>query len=159
MIDAKRPFPWPILSVLLLAVLVACAPAGPTGVQAEAQIAPPGGAARVWFIRQFELGESIGLAPQVYVNGAPLIGAVAGTAFTRDLPPGTYTFSVETCSRDTNQSQTLALAPGTQTFLEIQVLSSFTSPDCRASGTFYVRQILPQTAQFYLQQVTYLGPR
>ena len=37
-----------------------------------------------------------------------------GTIFYRDFAPGTYTFSVDTCGTDMNQSSTLKLLPGVQ---------------------------------------------
>jgi len=145
--------------LLLLPALFGCTAAGPSGAQAEASVPAPLGLARVWVLRQFEPGENVGRSPWVYVNGTALSQAAAGTVFYRDLAPGTYTFSVETCGRDTNQAQTLGLTPGTQTFLEIQSLVSFTPGDCLPPETFYVRQIQPRWAQLYLPQLAYLGPR
>ncbi len=146
-----------------LAMLGGCAPAslaaGPTVVQIAAQIPPiPAGLARVWFLRQFEPGESL-RTPMIFVNGAALASSLPGTAFYRDVVPGTYTFSVETCTVDTNQAATLGLAPGAQIDLEIQSLSSFYAYGCLPADTFYVRVIAPARAQLYFPQLTYLGAR
>jgi hypothetical protein len=126
----------------------------------QAQIPPvPAGSARVWVVRQFQPGLGIQWSPMTYVNGAPLASAYAGTAFYRDLTPGTYTFTVDSCTRDFSQARTLDLAAGMQVDLEIQVLSSISSWGCFDPNTFYVRQITPQVAEYYFGQVRYAGPR
>ena len=115
----------------------------------------PPGVARVWFLRQFQPGESLQM-PMIYVNGAPLAASQPGTMFFRDFPPGSYAFSVETCTQDFNQTATPTLVPGSETYLEVQSLSTFRSWDCIAD-TFYVRAIPAEWAQRYFQQLTYLG--
>jgi hypothetical protein len=123
---------------------------------ASAVIPPiPAGAARIWFLRQFEPSESL-QTPMIFVNGAPLASSQPGTVFFRDFAPATYAFSVETCSRDFNQLARISLTPGSATYLEIQSLTSFTSPDCM-DDTFYVRAIPAERAQRYFLQLTYLG--
>jgi hypothetical protein len=119
---------------------------------------PPPGLARVWFLRQYEPGESLA-TPWIYINGQPLTTSQPGTIFYRDLAPGTYAFTVDTCGRDVNQFQTLTLAPGSRIELEIQSLSSFTPPDCPVPETFYVRPVAPRFLQLYLPQLAYLGAR
>jgi hypothetical protein len=131
----------------------------PSALAQTAQLAPPPpGLARVWFLRQYEPGESLA-SPWIYINDAPLAASQPGTIFYRDLVPGTYTFTVDTCGRDTNQAQTLQLAPGNQANLEVQSLSSFTPPDCPFKWTFYVRPVAPRFLQLYLPHLAYLGPR
>ena len=127
---------------------------------AQAEQAPPisPGYARVWVLRQYEPSESL-RTPMIYLNGAPLTNSQPGTVFYRDLPAGTYNFSVESCTPDTGQAQTLNLAPGSQVDLEVQSLSSFHAWGCLVAETFYVRQIDPARAQLYLPQLAYLGPR
>ncbi len=139
--------------------LLGCA-SEPTVTAVQAQIpAVPAGLARVWVLRQFEPGLGVQWSPMTYVNGAPLDSAYAGTAFYRDLTPGTYTFTVDSCTRDFNQAQTLELSAGMQVDLEVQVLSSVSSWGCFDPNTFYVRQIPPERAQSYLAQVRYTGSR
>ena len=133
--------------------------AGPTVAQIAATIPPPApGLARVWFLRQYQPGESL-RTPMMFVSGAPLANSVPGTALFRDFPPGAYTFSVETCTLDTNQATALSLVPGSQVVLEVQSLSSFSWVDCPRDFTFYMRPIPPERAQLYYTQLTYLGPR
>src|SRR4051812_43296190 len=97
-----------------MAVLIGSTPnstalAGASVVQSAGQIAPPQpGLARVWIIRQFQPGETL-RAPMVYINGTPVALAEPGTAFYRDLPPGTYRFTVDSCTRDTGQATDLSL--------------------------------------------------
>ena len=142
------------------------APAGSDSAWAQAQVPqavplppPPPGLARVWFLRQFEPGENLSL-PTIYVNGAPISASVPGTIFYRNFPPGTYTFTVDTCGADANQFPTVQLVPGAQAEFEIQSLQSFTPPDCpRDAGTFYVRPVQPRFLQMYLPQLAYLGAR
>ena len=120
--------------------------------------AAPTGVARVFFFRQFQPAVSL-RTPMIYVNQAPLTNSQPGTVFYRDFAPGTYTFSVETCTVDSNQAATLNLAPGAQVDLEIQALNSFNSWGCHADETFYVRAITPAMSQYYQTQVANLGPR
>jgi hypothetical protein len=154
----------PILFRALLLVigalqLSACA-FEPSQSVAQTQVPPsPAGSARVWVLRQFEPGLGVQWTPMTYVNGAPLGSSYAGTAFYRDLPPGIYKFTVESCTTDFNQSQTLQLTPGMQADLEVQVLNSIAAWGCYDPNAFYIRQIPPQRAQFYFTQVRYVGPR
>jgi hypothetical protein len=143
-------------AVLALCACAPCSLAAPAQAQQGPAIAP--GYARVWFLRQYEPSESL-RTPMMYVNGAPLGNSQPGTLFYRDLPAGTYSFSVESCTPDTGQVATLNLAPGNQVDLEIQSLSSFHAWGCFVKETFYVRQIDPARAQLYLPQLAYLGPR
>ena len=120
---------------------------------------PPPGMARVWFLRQFEPAENLS-TPWIFVNGSPMTTSQPGTIFYRDFPPGTYTFSVETCGRDVNQFPVVQLVPGIQAEFEVQSLQSFTPPDCpRGAGTFYLRPVSPRFLQLYLPQLANLGPR
>lgn len=118
----------------------------------------PAGAARVWFLRQFQPSEGL-RTPTIFVNGAPFAGSQPGTVFYRDFPPGKYTFSVETCTHDTNQDTTLTLPPGSETGLEVQSLSSFRSLGCVNNTTFYIRPIPARWAQVYFPQLAFLGAR
>jgi hypothetical protein len=156
---------------LLVALAVLAASAAMRGAAAPAALAadpvapavariPPiaSGMARVWFLRQFVPSEGL-RTPMIFVNGAPLASSLSGTVFYRDFAAGAYTFTVETCTIDSNQAAALNLAPGSQTDLEIQSLSSFYSWGCLANDTFYVRPISPAWAQTYFPQLTYLGAR
>ena len=118
------------------------------------------GEARVWFIRQFEPAESLA-RPMIYANGAPLAPSEPGGRFYRDFAPGTYGFSVDSYGRDSNQSTTLQLTAGGETYLEVQSNRSWASSgDHTERDTFYVRIPSPYfLTKFYLPQITYLGAR
>jgi len=132
----------------------------PTVSASEARIPPvPPGLARVWVLRQFSPGLATQWAPITYVNGAILAPSYAGTAFYRDVAPGTYDFTVASCIHDFNSAQSLQLASGMQADLEVQVLSDFGTSGCFDPNTYYVRQIPRERAQYYFQQVRYLGSR
>jgi hypothetical protein len=152
-----------LIGALLLGVFIPQLPAcvlDPSTAVVSAEIpAPPAGLARIWVLRQFEPGLGVQWSPMTYVNGWPIAPAYAGTAFYRDLPPGTYIFTVDSCTRDFDQAQTLQLTAGMQADLEVQVLSSIASLGCFDPNAFYIRQIPPERAQFYMGQVRYLGSR
>jgi hypothetical protein len=140
---------WSIgLALIGLGLAVLGADAG-TAPVADANIAQmvgrippiPAGVAWVWFLRQFEPSESL-QTPMIFVNGAALASSQPGTIFFRDFAPGIYAFAVETCSHDFNQVARTSLTPGSETYLEIQSLTSFTSPDC-IDDTFHVRASRP----------------
>jgi hypothetical protein len=85
---------------------------GPTLAAAISQ-APPirAGLARVWFLRQFEPGESLA-TPIISANGVPVGESLPGTVFLRDFTPGTYTFTVPSYGVDFGQAATVQLAAG-----------------------------------------------
>jgi hypothetical protein len=122
--------------------------------QIAAVPAIPPGVARVWFLRQFQ-PDSLQM-PMIYVNGASLASSQPGTTFFHDFSPGSYAFSVETCTQDFNQVATPNLTPGSETFLEVQSLKDFRDWDC-ITDTFYVRAIPIDRAQLYFPQLRYLG--
>jgi hypothetical protein len=158
-ISSVRSLIWAPLLGVSIAQLVGCA-SEPTVAAAEAQIPPvPAGLARVWVLRQFEPGLGVQWSPMTYVNNSPLASAYAGTAVYRDVTPGTYIFTVDSCTPDFNQAQTLQLTAGMRADLEVQVLSDFASWGCFDPNTFYIRQIPPEWAKFYFGQVRYVGSR
>ena len=132
---------------------------GPTLAAAVSQ-APPlqSGLARVWFLRQFEPAESLA-TPIISANGMPVGESLPGTVFLRDFMPGTYTFTVPSYGVDFGQAATVQLAPGTQTFLEVQSLRSWAGAggDNFQRDTLYVRAISPYWAEKYFPTLKYLG--
>ena len=130
---------------------------------AEAQtpaLAP--GMARVWFLRPAgSLNGNVWAAtPEIYANGAAVGEIPAGTDFYRDFPPGTYRFTVQPYGLPTGAADTVWLAPGTQTYLEIQWVSSWEEgyPEAGfsfAPNTFGILTMSPQLAQAYLPTLTY----
>ena len=146
----------PLVGLCLL-VLASLAPQ-PLVTAAEAQTpAPAPGTARVWFLRPAGSldGNVWAAAPMIYANGTPIGDIPAGTDFYRDFPPGTYRFTMQPYGLPTGQADTVQLAPGTQTYLQIQWVASwqYGYPEGGwgfASNTFGIRPMSPQLARAYL---------
>ena len=67
----------------------------------------------------------MGSKPEIYANGAPVGDIPVGSKFYRDFRPGTYRFTVQSYGLPTGAADTVYLAPGTQTYLEIEWLASW----------------------------------
>ncbi len=133
-----------------------------------AQVPPlPSGMARVWFFRPSltpQFGAVQAFSPRIYVNGAPIAAIPPGTDFYRDFPPGTYRFTVEPYGLPTGQGTTLQLAAGTQDFLQVDWIASWTQgyPEAGwsfAPNTFGILSMSPQVAEAYIPTLAYLGQR
>ena len=132
---------------------------GPTLAAAVSQTPPiHAGLARVWFLRQFEPGESLA-TPIISANGVPVGESLPGTVFLRDFTPGTYTFTVPSYGVDFGQAATVQLTAGTQTYLEVQSLRSWAGAggDNFQRDTLYVRAISPYWAEKYFPTLTFLS--
>ena len=88
-----------------------------------------------------------------------------GTVFYRDVTPGTYTFTVEPYGGlPTGQADTVKLAPGTHTYLQVQWLPSWQVgyPEATwsdAPNTFGILTMSAHLAQAYIPTMTNLGQR
>jgi hypothetical protein len=146
---------------LLNLFLVTLASLAPQAAEAQTPALAPG-MARVWFLRSegsFN-GNVWAAEPVVYANGAPVGDIPAGTEFYRDFRPGTYRFTVQSYGLPTGVADTVYLAPGTQTYLEIEWLASWEEgyPEegySFAPNTFGILTMSPQLAQAYLPSLTY----
>lgn len=164
----KRRVAVPLLLALCLGADAAAAQVA-TPMQSMAQpsgpYAPNSGAARVWFLwpSESQVGYDVGAMPTIYANGTPVGAIRGGTEFYRDFPPGTYQFSIEPVGQPTGQRATVQLAPGSQTFLEVQWNPTW--EEGYASGTglmshsFFIIPMPPQLAQAYLPTLANLGAR
>ena len=146
---------------LSLVALVDFAPKPAAATEAQAPALAPG-MARVWFLRPAgSLNGNVWAAePMIYANGTPVGDIPAGSAFYRDFRPGTYRFAVQPYGLPTSQADTVALAPGTQTYLEVQWLASWEEgyPEAGfsfAPNTFGILTMSPQLAQAYLPSLNY----
>ena len=158
----------PLLLAQAVVGLSGCAPqATVTTSQAQIPAIAPG-TARVWFFRGWDSpsgqGFVYGAAPTIYANGVPVGEIRTGTAFFRDFPPGTHSFTVEPIGLPTPQAASVQLAAGTQSCLQVQWVASwqFGYPEADfsfAPNTFGVLTASPQVAQAYLPTLTYLGQR
>ena len=147
------------LGFCLLPLLPSCAPSG-SGLQAYAPasaLAP--GAARVWFLRTKDPQEQFG-DPIIYANGNQVGRSIPGIAFYHDFPPGPHAFAVQSYGLNAGQpiqKDTVQLAPGTQTYLEILWGGSWLE-GVPGGATFYVRTLPPELDQAYLRMLTDKGP-
>lgn len=123
------------------------------GAPAAAQIAsaaPPPGAARIWFYRNYEPYGSRNYT-SVSLNGAP-VGQVPpeGTVFYRDVAPGRYHVTVASEGKDANQDSFVELAPGQQAFVKILASNTLDTGGDKAIYSldfFYARLVPEQLAQ------------
>jgi hypothetical protein len=154
----------PFVFSLALAVLGAM----PVPATAAPDAGPPavsGGAARVWFLRPLDgtNGDVEGAAPEIYANRTPIAALPAGSKFFRDFPAGTYQFTVQPYGEPTGAADSVRLAPGSETYLQVQWAASWEEGYPGGSGpdshSFFVLTMSPQLAQAYLQSLTYLGQR
>ena len=155
-----------LLLGLCLVTFAGCAEA--TATVSPGQVAPgKPGMALVWFFRGAltpQLGAVTAFSPQIYANGAPVAAIAPGTTFYRDFAPGTYRFTVQPLGLPTPQAATLQLAPGTQYYLQVDWIQSWTQGYPPASwsfapNTFGILQMNPQVAQAYIPTLAYLGER
>ncbi|HUC10834.1 MAG TPA: hypothetical protein VL985_10480 [Stellaceae bacterium] len=151
---------------LCLSGFFGCAEA--TTIVSPAQAPPPKpGMARVWFFRPSltpQFGAVTAFSPEIFANGTPVAAIAPGTTFYRDFAPGIYRFMVQPYGLPTSQTTTLQLAPGTQDYLQVDWISSWTQgyPEAGWSfspNTFGILSASPQVAQAYIQTLAYLGDR
>ncbi len=151
------------LSLYLLAI-GGCAPQ-PTAATSQAQIpAVDPGMARVWFFRQTDPpgGNVFAATPTVTANDAPIAQIAQGTIFFHNFPPGRYKFKVQPYGTPTGERDTLQLAPGTQTYLQIEWVPNWQTGSSVGGSSFVVQTTSPEIAQPYLpylRTLTNLGQR
>ena len=150
-----------IIATMLALSLAASANLAPKAVAAAAK-GQTSAMARVWFLRPAGSlnGNVWAAAPMIYANRAPVANIRAGTEFYRDFAPGTYRFTVQPYGLPTGEADTVHLAPGTQTYLQVQWAASwqYGYPQAGwgfAPNTFVIRTMSPQLAQAYLPTLTY----
>ena len=141
--------------------LVSCAPGGGgSALQSYAPVAAqPPGTARVWFMHTNDPQEQAG-DPIIYANGNQVGRSIPGIAFYKDFPPGTYAFSVQSYGLNAArpvQRDTVQLAPGSQTYLEILWGASWVVGTA-GGATYYVRTLPPELSSAYLKMLTDKGP-
>jgi hypothetical protein len=109
---------------------------------------PPPGYGRIWIYRYYEPYVSLA-TPYVRFNGRIVGVSEPGAAFYREVPPGNYYVTVDSEGRDVYQFVTVAVVPGQQVYVQVQVSKYW---DCGGSpkgaewcrDTFYTRLQLPQ---------------
>jgi len=144
----------------LLALSGCAGPSRPTGSLAQVSAIEPG-LARVWVLRQSDPpGRTIDAArPMVFANGAPLSESKEGTAFFHDFPAGTYKFTVQAYGTPAGQNDTVQLAAGMQTYLQVQAVPNWEQGSSVGGFSFAVLTMSPEIAQQYMPTMTNLGRR
>jgi hypothetical protein len=147
-----------LLGLVVLASSMPDAMAAPDTPQVSAQ-SP--GAARVWFLRPAASNSyAYGAAPMIYANGTPVAEIPANTGFYRDFAPGTYRFTVQPYGSPNKKADTVQLAPGTQTYLEVQWIPTWEEGySTGGRHSFFVVNMSPQMAQDWLPALNVIGQR
>jgi hypothetical protein len=146
-----------LLGLVALAGSMPDAMAAPDTPQASA---PSPGAARVWFLRPAASNSyAYGAAPMIYANGTPVAEIPANTGFYRDFAPGTYRFTVQPYGSPNKKADTVQLAPGTQTYLEVQWIPTWEEGYATGRNSFFVVNMSPQIAQDWLPALNLIGQR
>jgi hypothetical protein len=141
---------------LSLLPLPSCAPGG-SALQSYAPVAAQApGTARVWFVRTKDPEEQYG-DPLIYANGQQVGRSIPGIAFYHDFSPGTYAFTVQSFGTPTNARDTLQLAPGSQTYLEVLWGGSWLVGSA-GGATFFVRTLVQPLGPAYVKMETDQGP-
>jgi hypothetical protein len=118
------------------------------------------GMARVWVLRMpSQAGLITGADPMVFVDGAPLAKSTVFTVYYHDFPPGTYRFTVQPYGTPANLVDTVQLAPGAQTYLQVQAVPNWEMGSTVGYGSFAVLTMSPEVAAPYLPTMKYLGER
>jgi hypothetical protein len=114
------------------------------------------GEARVWFLREFDPALSLDTAT-IYANGVAIGQSQPGAAFSVDLAPGTYTFTVPNDLPDDNQAPTVQLAAGAQVYFNVDAddwVNAGEEEQDHGRSTLDVRQISAPLAEQFLPALT-----
>jgi hypothetical protein len=95
----------------------------------------------------------------VFANGAPIAQSVEGTAFFHNFPPGTYRFTVQAYGTPTGERDKVQLAPGAETYLQIEAVQNWESGSSVGGWSFIMQPTSAELAKQYLPTLTYLGQR
>jgi hypothetical protein len=118
------------------------------------------GLARVWVLRMpSQAGIITGADPMVYTNGEPLAKSTVSTVYYHDFQPGTYRFTVQPYGTPANLVDTVQLAPGTQTYVQVQAVPNWEMGSTAGGASFAVLSMSAQEAQSYLPTMKFLGER
>ncbi len=156
-----RHLRWVSLGALGLLAFAGCAPQEKVATS-QAQLPPvEPGMARVWFFRQADpISGNVELgSPIVYANGAPVGQIDQGTTFFHNFPPGKYRFTVQPFGTPTREHDTVQLAPGMQSYIQVQWEPNWEANHTGGGSSFTVLTSSPEVAQQYLPTLTNLGQR
>ena len=145
------------IAVLLMALLGGCE----TAPTLRLSDVPPvtAGAARLFFYRDLNPYDPTDWTP-VSLNGKPVGESRPGTAFYRDVAPGTYEITVRSEGLYPNQFKTVAVESGNTVFAKIQALRRCDeSVSTSTEVTFVVTIVDPAVAQGEIGRLRLLAGR
>jgi len=144
-----------IAAAAMLGLLIAGCSQTPT--VAESKILPPAlQQARIWVYRGIEAPGAV-LTPIVRFNGSPVGEAAGGSAFYRDVEPGTYHVDVQSTYADLGQSSIIALGPGQVAYVRIEDLDNWANGLGRMETTFYAREVSLDTGRSQVPALKFAG--
>lgn len=93
----------------------------------------------------------------VFANGAAVAKSTLNTVYYRDFQPGTYRFTVQAYGTPANLVDTVALSPGTETYLQVQAVPNWEMGSTAGGASFAVLTMSSADALPYLPTMKYLG--
>lgn len=95
----------------------------------------------------------------VFANSVPLAESQEGTVYFHDLRPGTYKFRVQAFGTPAKESDTVQLAPGMQSYVQVQAVPNWEQGSSVGGWSFAVQTMSLELAQQYMPTLTNLGQR
>ena len=145
---------WGAAIAAILATVCGCAGPPPPGPVANASISP--GAARIWVYREYEPFDTLA-RPYVRMNGRIVGISEPGGSFYRDLPPGTYSVTVDSTGQDVHQFADVAPTAGQTAFIKVESSKLWESDLNYTADTFYTRLIPREIAERELARSRFFG--
>jgi hypothetical protein len=127
---------------------------------AESKIFPPAvQQGRIWVYRTVSgaAAPAAALTPMIRFNGTPVVRAADGSAFYRDVDPGTYHVDVESTYADLSQSSNVSLGLGEVAYVKIENLDNWANGLGRMETTFYARQVPLDTGRADVPKLKFAG--
>jgi hypothetical protein len=129
------------LAALALTVLALASCSIERGVRPGSEPAVAAGMARLYVYRDLAPYAST-LWTSVSLDGRRIGDSAPGTVFYRDVPPGTYEVEVRSDKLYPNQFKTVALRPGSVTYVKIQEQEHWSETSWNRTGTTFIVQIV-----------------
>jgi hypothetical protein len=116
--------------------------------------------ARLWVLRMpSQAGFITGADPVMFANGTPVAQSTVNTVYYHDFPPGTYRLTVQAYGTPANLVDTLQLAPGTESYVQIQAIPNWEAGSTAGGASFAVLTMAPAEAKSNFEAMKFLGQR